>query len=61
MLGVGVDLNFALVSIEELQLLLQLHQQSVVLCFLGLIQSQLKQQEEEFKLDLGLGGILIPR
>lgn len=46
MLGVGVDLNFALVSIEQLQLLLQLHQQSFVLRFLGLIQSQLKQQKE---------------
>ena len=41
MLGVGVDLDLALVGVQQLQLLLQLHPQHLVLCLLGLIQPQL--------------------
>lgn len=41
-LSVRVDLDLALVGVEQLQLLLQLHPQHLVLRFLGLIQSQLR-------------------
>ena len=46
-LRVGVDLDLALVGIEQLQLLLQLHPQHLVLCFLGLIQSQLRGEKKK--------------
>lgn len=45
-LGVGVDLDFALVGVEQLQFLLQLHQQGLVLRFLGLVQAQLQRHKE---------------
>lgn len=41
-LRVGVDLDLALVGVKQLQLLLKLHPQNLVLCFLGLVQSQLR-------------------
>ncbi|TNN64138.1 hypothetical protein EYF80_025636 [Liparis tanakae] len=41
-LRVGVDLDLALIGVQQLQLLLQLHPQHFVLRLLGLIQSQLK-------------------
>lgn len=42
-----MDLDLALVSVQQLQLLLQLHPQHLVLCFLGLVQSQLEEEEGE--------------
>lgn len=48
-LCVCVDLDFALVGIQQLQLLLQLHPQNLVLCFLGLIQSQLKKRKQRVR------------
>ena len=41
MLSVGVDLDLALVGVQQLQLLLQLHPQHLVLGLLRLIESQL--------------------
>lgn len=43
-LRVGVDLDFALVGVQQLQLLLQLHAQDLILRLLGFIQSQLSEQ-----------------
>ncbi len=43
-LSVGVDLDLALVGVQQLQLLLQLHPQHLVLRLLSFIQPQLWRQ-----------------
>lgn len=41
MLGLGVNLDFALIGVQQFQLLLQLHPQDLVLGLLRLVQPQL--------------------
>lgn len=45
MLTLCADLDLALVSIEELQLLLELLPQGLKLCLLGLIEPELEDRE----------------
>lgn len=45
MLTLCADLDLALVSIEELQLLLELLPQGLKLCLLGLIKPELEDRE----------------
>lgn len=47
MLTLCADLDLALVSIEELQLLLELLPQGLKLCLLGLIKPELEDREGE--------------
>lgn len=44
MLRISVDLDLTLICIQQLKFLLQLHLQCLILCLLGLVQSQLKKQ-----------------
>lgn len=46
MLTLCANLDLALVSIEELQLLLELLPQGLKLCLLGLIKPELENREE---------------
>lgn len=48
MLTLCADLDLALVSIEQLQLLLQLLPKGLELCFLGFIKPQLETRKNKF-------------
>lgn len=50
-LSVGLHLYFALVSVEKLQLLLQLHPQNLTLPLLSLVQPQLRDENMNIKIE----------
>lgn len=49
-LSLCLHLDLALIGIEQLQFLLQLHLQDLALCFLRLVQSQLQDKSKQTEL-----------